>query len=1059
MNGQAAVLAAHELYTVTSYEQAHRAAAEFLQSHRERGPLVVLGASRGVAEDVVRRHAGASYIGLHTMTLAQMAAQCAATALARFELAPVTPLGLQAVTARVVFKLRREDKLGYFTPVADTPGFVRGAARTISELRVQEVSPEMLSPCGAPGAALATILRAFNEQVHEANLADQATLFGMAGQGGDHLMGLPVLAIDVALRSTRAAQFARKVAERSRGMRVLVLAADTETIAAWERCLDVKAREWTADAGNDTLGHVRRYLFGSEVPKPPARDDSLELFSAPSEWMECLDVARRVQTLAAQGVPFDRMAVLLRDPHAYQSLIEEAMRRAGVPAYFHHGTARPNEGGRAFLALLRCAGEQCSAARFAEYLSLAQVPELDSQGRPVRKRLDGVPVGDEVAASLLREDTAAEEAEPGPSLTAPWRWEELLVDAAVIGGAERWERRLQGLANELKARREKAADDGERERFERDLGQLSVLGAYSVPLIRMLAALPAEATWGEWLVALRELAETALKDPVPVVAVVDELQPMADVGPAGLDEVYAVIEDRLRFLRREPPKRRYGQVFVAPVEEARGRWFDVVFVPGLAEGMFPRRQSEDPLLLDTLRKTLDAGLTTQDVRVARERLLLRGAVAAGARVVVSYPRVDSAQSRPRVPSFYALELLRGAEGELPDLREFQARAAKGSPLRLGWPAPRDPSVAVDNAEYDLAVLDRAWAQPHGRAKGMGRYLMDANPHLRDSLRARWRRWNKGWKAEDGLVAAGAPALEVLKKHGLKERVYSATALERFAVCPYRFYLQAIYGLSPREDSVALEQMDPKTRGTIFHDLLHELILELRRRDLLPLLRTKQDQAIAVADEVVAARGAYWEAELAPAIPRVWASEMEDLRFDLRGWVNYIAGDPWVPVESEFGFGDPPVELLESVKLRGRIDVIERNKEGIHRVTDLKTGRKPLEKPIWIGGGKTLQPSLYAMVVEQLLQAKVEGGRLFYCTHRGGYDEAPIMMRDFTRQKTRDVLQIIDNYVATGFLPPAPEEKACERCDYRPVCGPYEEERLGVKDERQLESLIELRRMQ
>ena len=37
-------------------------------------------------------------------------------------------------------------------------------------------------------------------------------------------------------------------------------------------------------------------------------------------------------------------------------------------------------------------------------------------------------------------------------LRAPWRWENLLVDAAVIGGRERWERRLAGLARELRER-------------------------------------------------------------------------------------------------------------------------------------------------------------------------------------------------------------------------------------------------------------------------------------------------------------------------------------------------------------------------------------------------------------------------------------------------------------------------------------------------------------------------------------------------------------------------------------------------------------------------------
>ena len=55
-------------------------------------------------------------------------------------------------------------------------------------------------------------------------------------------------------------------------------------------------------------------------------------------------------------------------------MVEHALDRAGISAYFDHGTRRPDPGGRAFLALLACAAENLSAARFAEYLSLGQAP-------------------------------------------------------------------------------------------------------------------------------------------------------------------------------------------------------------------------------------------------------------------------------------------------------------------------------------------------------------------------------------------------------------------------------------------------------------------------------------------------------------------------------------------------------------------------------------------------------------------------------------------------------------------------------------------------------------
>ena len=117
-------------------------------------------------------------------------------------------------------------------------------------------------------------------------------------------------------------------------------------------------------------------------------------------------------------------------------------------------------------------------------------------------------------------------------------------------------------------------------------------------MIRRLHSLPDNAIWGEWLQALSGLARAALRRPESVLSMLSELQSMEEVGPVVLDEVIEVLSARLRFLRREPDPRRYGSVYIASIDEARGRNFDVVFLPGLAEGLFPRKMMEDPPLLD-----------------------------------------------------------------------------------------------------------------------------------------------------------------------------------------------------------------------------------------------------------------------------------------------------------------------------------------------------------------------------------------------------------------------------------------------------------------------------
>src|SRR5262249_20010403 len=129
------------------------------------------------------------------------------------------------------------------------------------------------------------------------------------------------------------------------------------------------------------------------------------------------------------------------------------------------------------------------------------------------------------------------------TLRAPWRWEQILVDAAVIGGMARWARRLDGLEAELRV---KLQDLGEREDearaalCERTLADLGELRRFALPILERLERLPGSAPWSDWLLHLRELAGAALRHPDPVLATLGELDPIGPVGPIELDEVRIV---------------------------------------------------------------------------------------------------------------------------------------------------------------------------------------------------------------------------------------------------------------------------------------------------------------------------------------------------------------------------------------------------------------------------------------------------------------------------------------------------------------------------------------
>jgi ATP-dependent helicase/nuclease subunit B len=977
--------------------------------------------------------------------------------MARLGLAPLSALGVEAIAARVIHAERSLRPFAYFEAVAAMPGFARALARTLSELRLARVAPSSLKETGAPGEDLARLVTRYAMELEDRSLADLAQVFELAEMSTSHRwLGLPLLFLDVPLDSYAHREFFRFLVAQAPD----VFAAITSGAEEMEEILGVPAEDLDVGEPESSLEHLRRYLFSLSPPAYGSEDGAFDIFSAPGEALEAVEIARRILRFAHDGVPFDRMAILLRSPDRYQPVIEDALRRAGIPAYFSRGTARPDPGGRAFLALLACAAEKCPASRFAEYLSLGQVPAEEDRAA------DWVPADDELLSSTPPEPIPDHQEKPAPSA-----WEKLLVDAAVIGGRDRWARRLRGLEREFELRLEaleREEDEPSRRHLERQLDQLRQFEQFALPLIETLDALPVQALWGEWLESLDALARRALKNPEPVLSVLAEFEPMSEVGPATLEEVAEVLGERLGFLRRDPPDRRYGRALVCSIEESRGQEFAVVFLPGLAEGLFPQKAMEDPLLLDAFRTAANANLVLRHHRVEQERVRLHLAVAAAsAKLVVSYPRMDVAEARPRVPSFYALELPRAIQGALPELKKFEERTREAAPARLNWPAPNNAADAIDDAEYDLVALHR---------KESAHYLVQTNDRLTRSLRTRWYRWeSRTWRESDGLITTDARTLAALGEHRLAARAWSPSALQRFAVCPYQFALHGIYGLRPRESPEALEQMDSLTRGALFHAVQFRLLGELKTAALLPVNGDRLPAALAIADRVLNLVAAEFADKLAPAIERVWKTEIEDLRTDMRGWLQHISvnDDDWIPQHFEFAFGlrsqggrdaastSDEAILDEGVRLRGSIDLVERHAtRGVLRVTDHKTGKPPENPPAYVGGGLFLQPLLYGLAARQLLHAEVESGRLLYATQRGEYKHAEIAITDRSRAFLAKLLGNIDGSIAQGFLPPAPQKEACGNCDYRPVCGPYEELRFAKKnfrDER-LEPLTEIRGM-
>lgn len=1066
------------------------AAAAFVRQGPPNQPVIIVGATRGAADDFARTIAierGAT-MGITRVSLTQLAARVAVVALAEGGKTPSTGLGAEAVAARAVFTATRDSSLRYFGPVSGLPGFPRALAHTLQELRLAGLDPDAVRAESPARADLADLLHRFDASFAEAATADRADLLSTAAR---LLRERPsrgaVLLLDVPVNNPAEAALVDALTAGADAVLATLARGDRKSRAALVEMGG--AIESSEERGAGDLASLRQFLFEAER-EPPARepDGALELFSAPGEGRECVEIARRILKEARRGVRFDDMAVFVRSPQSYFGLLEHALRRADVPAWFDRGTRRPHPAGRAFLALLACGAEHLSAARFAEYLSLGQVPQLDGIAH------DAWSASNDEALGLRAEPPAAEEVVPESSavepvnpdqavvagtLRAPWRWERLLIDAAVIGqDAARWKRRLDGRARELalqvqEARRQEGSDSGKARALELTLEHCHHLRAFALPIIEELAAWPAQATWGDWLDRFERLVPRVLRTPAYVLRVLADLRPMAEVGPVDLDEARRVLSDRLLTLDADPPARRFGRVFVGTPDQARGRAFRAVFVPGLAERLFPQKPREDPLLLDQRRLEMRGALRTQDDRLDSERLLLQIAAGAAAeRLYVSYPRIELSESRARVPSFYALDMMRAVTGSVPDHEWLEDRAREAGNASLAWPAPPSPEDAIDDQEHDLAVLRRLLDEKEsGAVKGHAHYLLGLNECLRRSVVNRWAHGQNRWSTHDGLIRVSPSTAPALAATRLTARSYSVSALQRFAACPYQFVLSAFYRLEPLVPPEPLQRMDPLTRGSIFHDIQARFFRELQSRGELPVTAANVAAARVVLEATIDVVAAREHDELAPAVERVWIDEVAYIRRDLTAWLQFLAsdGEEWEPVRFEFAFGRVPgvrdvTSIAEDVviegdfRLRGAIDLIETHRQtGVLRVTDHKTGRKPdrIEKTI-IGGGAVLQPVLYAMVVEKALGRPVSHGRLFYCTSSGSFFEHSIPLNDMTRTAGLEALQVVDRAIESGFLAASPGEDACDRCDFIAVCGREVARRVARKPQDRLADLYALR---
>ena len=212
-------------------------------------------------------------------------------------------------------------------------------------------------------------------------------------------------------------------------------------------------------------------------------------------------------------------------------------------------------------------------------------------------------------------------------------------------------------------------------------------------------------------------------------------------------------------------------------------------------------------------------------------------------------------------------------------------AARETRTTLAWPAPVDPSRAVDDVEHDLAVLAPLLrAQDQLSVKGHAHYLLGLNEHLRRSLTERWQRWKP--RVDSVRRARQGDRRRPRRARGPAAREASVLAHRAPALRRVSVPVPAAGDLSPRAvrgtDAAAAARSAHEGRAVPRHPGVRSSASG-RSEGAAHHARQPCGEPRG-ARRAVAAVAENERESLVPAVDRVWRDEIAAIRKDLRRWV-------------------------------------------------------------------------------------------------------------------------------------------------------------------------------
>jgi len=459
------------------------------------------------------------------------------------------------------------------------------------------------------------------------------------------------------------------------------------------------------------------------------------------------------------------------------------------------------------------------------------------------------------------------------------------------------------------------------------------------------------------------------------------------------------------------------KVQVLRMGDVRGLRFEHVVILGLAEGVFPKVQREDPFLPEEFR--LQAGLESQ-VEQYQLGIFYQAMTRANQTLMVTRPYMsDKGEALEASPYWNALSAC---------LEKEQIEIVRSTTKRELEEAASLEELFFWSQLFDIPVK---FDEDH-----LARALRELEPR-KIVLYARQSKHVAGpFEGELGELTAG------LRKFNRADTHWSVSRLETYKSCPLRFWAQ--YGLSLVEQRIPALGLESFQMGSILHQILEEVYQAVDDPANVELLL---QQLPAVAKRIFEEAPEKYQFE--PTV--YWKTQQDEWLLLLIAAIQGLASDDWIPLafEQKFGLDDNPalrivLQDARSISLHGVIDRIDGDGHGNLRVIDYKTGSSHLDKEDLLRGTR-LQLPLYSLAAMQVFErgAVTEG---FYwalnAKKAGSLKLSKFQTDDFEgpdgaiQVAKQHLEQIIHGLQQADFRPQVPVGGCPQYCGARLWCWRY-----------------------